>query len=196
MPQHFRRWPERTCRWWTARWHWVCRCHSARCCWTRTWRAGCCRRRCETRSRRPRCASSTCARSAAHDPDLRTGTTMYASIIYYTMLTSLTRNALILSGGRGLRLLWLRPGNRHRAIAGAPSADSGSPLATGTHDEWSTHGFATFLNSRGLCYCRRRCAVVWLEGRWPGRHADPVGWTGEDRYANSIGLSKYKVVLY
>jgi len=29
-----------------------------------------------------------------------------------------------------LRLLWLRPGNRHRASIGASSADSGSPLAT------------------------------------------------------------------
>ena len=35
--------------------------------------------------------------------------------IYYTMITSLTRNASILSGGRGLRLLWLKPGNQHRA---------------------------------------------------------------------------------
>ena len=35
------------------------------------------------------------------------------------MLTSLTRNALIFSGGRGLRLLWLRPGNRHRASRGS-----------------------------------------------------------------------------
>ena len=57
------------------------------------------------------------------------------------MLTSLTRNALILSGGRGLRLLWLRPGNQ---LAGAPSADSESPLATGARDERSTHGFSDF----------------------------------------------------
>ena len=45
------------------------------------------------------------------------------SAIYYTLLTSLTRNALILSGGRGIRLLWLwlwlRPGNRHRASGGS-----------------------------------------------------------------------------
>jgi len=27
--------------------------------------------------------------------------------------------------------------------------------------------------------------------RWPGRHTDAVGWTGEDRYANTIGLNKY-----
>jgi len=42
----------------------------------------------------------------------------YIENIYYTMLTSLTCNALTLSGGRGLRLLWLRTGNRHRAIRG------------------------------------------------------------------------------
>jgi len=51
-------------------------------------------------------------------------TTQHNSI-YYTMLTRLTRNAL--SGGRGLRLLWIRQGSG-TVLAVAPSADSGSAL--------------------------------------------------------------------
>jgi len=53
-------------------------------------------------------------------------TTQHNSI-YYTMLRRLTCNALILSGGRGLRLLWIRQGSG-TGLAVAPSADSGSPL--------------------------------------------------------------------
>jgi len=99
------------------------------------------------------------------------------------MLRPLTRNVLILSGGRGLRL-WLRRVNR---LAGAPSADSGSPLAT---DERSRRGFSDLsrlqrpvLLPPTLC----SCLTGW---RWPGRHGDAVGWTGEDRYANSSLLAR------
>jgi len=48
-------------------------------------------------------------------------------------------------------------------LAGAPSADSGSPLATGTT---SGRGMvlATSLDSRGLCYCRRRLQFFDLDG--------------------------------
>ena len=66
--------------------------------------------------------------------------------IYYTMITSLTRNASILSGGRAwppaaAAQAW-EPAQGN--LAGAPSADSGSPLATGTHDDRSRYGFSDF----------------------------------------------------
>jgi len=56
---------------------------------------------------------------AASSQTSQTGYMCINQCIYYTRLTSLTRNALILSGGRGLRLLLLRPGNRHRASRGS-----------------------------------------------------------------------------
>jgi len=75
-------------------------------------------------------------------------------------------------------------------LAGAPSADSGSPLATGTHDERSRRGFSDFSRLQRAVLLPPTLCRSLIGWRWPGRHGDAVGWTSEDRYANSIGLSK------
>ena len=70
---------------------------------------------------------------------------LFVIAIYYTMLTSLTCNALIYKWRAwppaAVAQAW-EPAQGN--LAGAPSADSGSPLATGTHDDWSRRGFSDF----------------------------------------------------